>query len=132
VKWVLFCAVWVGACTGGGERGGDSRTDAGPDRFDAATARCGAATTQISIWARLPGVTATVAGVSTVLDAEGGELVIDPGICGTTTTLRLEAAGEVVELPADWSLDYEASGLPSDTLLERLTKSLSMGACVAG
>ena len=132
---LFLCALAVSACTGDGDGGRTPLGDAGPLRFDAATARCEDGSTRIEIWAQLPGVTATVAGVSTLLDAEGGELVITPGICGTTTTLRLEGAGEVLELHADWSRDYEASGLAPETLLERLTLKVEVredGECGLG
>ena len=91
--------------------------------------------TELTFWAPMPGVTATVEGHSVELDDEGGVLLVEPGLRTTTTTVVLTRDLARVELPLDWSLDYEASHLDPDTLLERLTVRIGPdtgGDCITG
>jgi len=77
--------------------------------------------TEIDVWARLPGITATVEGTSVVLDQAGGSLTIRPPIRAASTQLALTGDTEGVVLGVDWSLDYEEIGAPADTPLEHIT-----------
>lgn len=124
----MSCAIAVAMVGGACTSAHDAAEDGGPGG-----ARAGV--TRFEIWARLPGVTAEIAGARTVLDAEGGEIVLEPGIRGTSTVLRLEHGSDVVELPITWAADYEYLGLGPDTLIEGLAIAVQIGGdetCVAG
>ena len=125
--------VLLAACTSGGP-GPEGRADAGSQDAAVPTARC-TGSTRMEIWAELRGVTATIRDTSIVLGDEGGELLLEPGICGTSVMLRLESATATMDLVADWALDYEASGLPPDTRLDALALLVmehESGDCVLG
>ena len=125
--------VLLAACTSGGPRP-ERPADAGSQDAAVPTERC-TGSTRMDIWAELPGVTATIEDTSIVLGDDGGELLLEPGICGVSAVLRLESAPATLDLVADWALDYEASGLPPDTRLDSLTLLVMQhesGDCVIG
>ncbi len=94
----------------------------------------GAPSTEVEVWSALDGVTARVGDANVAL-SPNGTMTVSPALTATGATLVLERDGTSVELPVEFSYDYDMARVAHDEPLQAITLIVMAntdGSCTVG